>query len=306
MASRPSGSTKSGSTASPLGPRGRRLGEAVLQSAPLRPARVPGAEPSAQAPDRRADVRPLRDFAPGHGRSVSPDHFDVYITDWADARMVPLAVGSFDLDDYIDYLREALAHLGPGVHTIGVCQPSVPLLAAAALMEAGGDRQRPRQHDPDGRPGRHETQSDRGQQARREARRRMVPPQLPAYRAVPLSGLRAGGLSGLSPALRLHGDESRPPCQRALRHVQPSGVRRRRFGGKAPRVLRRIYGGDGSRRRILHADRRDGVRAPRAAEGRDDPSRRAGRPRRDPQGGPPERGRREGRHLRGRPDLRRQ
>ncbi len=70
-------------------------------------------------------------------------HFDVYITDWADARMVPLAVGSFDLDDYIDYLREALAHLGPGVHTIGVCQPSVPLLAAAALMEAAGDGNAP-------------------------------------------------------------------------------------------------------------------------------------------------------------------
>ena len=70
-------------------------------------------------------------------------HFDVYITDWADARMVPLAVGSFDLDDYIDYLRDALAHLGPGVHTIGVCQPSVPLLAAAALMEAAGDDNAP-------------------------------------------------------------------------------------------------------------------------------------------------------------------
>jgi poly(3-hydroxybutyrate) depolymerase len=70
-------------------------------------------------------------------------YFDVYITDWADARMVPLALGPFDLDDYIDYLREILAHLGPGVHTIGVCQPSVPLLAAAALMEADGDRAAP-------------------------------------------------------------------------------------------------------------------------------------------------------------------
>jgi poly(3-hydroxybutyrate) depolymerase len=66
-------------------------------------------------------------------------HFDVYITDWSDARMVPLALGPFDLDDYIVYLREILAHLGPGVHTIGVCQPSVPLLAAAALMGADGD-----------------------------------------------------------------------------------------------------------------------------------------------------------------------
>src|SRR6202030_4096700 len=67
-----------------------------------------------------------------------PNH-DVYITDCADARMVPLALGPFDLDDYIVYLREMLVHLGPGVHTIGVCQPSVPLLAAAALMEADDD-----------------------------------------------------------------------------------------------------------------------------------------------------------------------
>jgi poly(3-hydroxybutyrate) depolymerase len=70
-------------------------------------------------------------------------HCDVYITDWADARMVPLALGGFDLDDYIVYLREMLVHLGPGVHTIGVCQPSVPLLAAAALMEADGDAAAP-------------------------------------------------------------------------------------------------------------------------------------------------------------------
>ncbi|HTZ68528.1 MAG TPA: polyhydroxyalkanoate depolymerase [Roseiarcus sp.] len=70
-------------------------------------------------------------------------YFDVTITDWVDARMVPLAVGSFDLDDYIDYLREILAHLGPGAHAIGVCQPSVPLLAAAALMEADGDPNAP-------------------------------------------------------------------------------------------------------------------------------------------------------------------
>jgi poly(3-hydroxybutyrate) depolymerase len=66
-------------------------------------------------------------------------YYDVLITDWADARMVPLAVGSFDLDDYIDYLREIFAHLGPGAHAIAVCQPSVPLLAAVALMEADGD-----------------------------------------------------------------------------------------------------------------------------------------------------------------------
>jgi len=68
---------------------------------------------------------------------------DVYITDWTDARMVPYAVGGFDLDDYIDYLRDILHHLGPGVHTLGVCQPSVPLLAAVSLMEAEGDPNAP-------------------------------------------------------------------------------------------------------------------------------------------------------------------
>ena len=70
-------------------------------------------------------------------------YYDVYITDWADARMVPFAVGTFDLDDYIDYLRGILDHLGPGVHTLGVCQPSVPLLATVALMEANGDPNTP-------------------------------------------------------------------------------------------------------------------------------------------------------------------
>jgi poly(3-hydroxybutyrate) depolymerase len=64
-----------------------------------------------------------------------PTH-EVYITDWSDARMVPLAIGGFDLDDYIDYLREMFAVLGPGVHSIGVCQPAVPLIAAIARMEA--------------------------------------------------------------------------------------------------------------------------------------------------------------------------
>ncbi len=60
----------------------------------------------------------------------------VYVTDWTDARMAPMAAGRFDLDDYIDYLRDILGHLGPGVHTLGVCQPAVPLIAAVALMEA--------------------------------------------------------------------------------------------------------------------------------------------------------------------------
>jgi poly(3-hydroxybutyrate) depolymerase len=67
-----------------------------------------------------------------------PNH-EVYVTDWADARMVPLSKGTFDLDDYIEYVVSMLHHLKGDVHVIGVCQPSVPVLAAVALMEAGND-----------------------------------------------------------------------------------------------------------------------------------------------------------------------
>ncbi|MBP1851837.1 polyhydroxyalkanoate depolymerase [Rhizobium halophytocola] len=64
---------------------------------------------------------------------------DVHITDWIDARMVPMADGTFDFDDYVDYIIEMLHHLGPNTHVVAVCQPSVPVLAAVAVMEAAGD-----------------------------------------------------------------------------------------------------------------------------------------------------------------------
>ena len=67
-------------------------------------------------------------------------HADVYITDWTDARMVPVSDGKFDLDDYIDYVIDMLHALGPDTHVMAVCQPSVPVLAAVAVMEARGDR----------------------------------------------------------------------------------------------------------------------------------------------------------------------
>ncbi len=67
-----------------------------------------------------------------------PNH-DVYITDWVDARMVPLTEGRFNLDDYIDYIISMLHALGGDTHVVAVCQPSVPVLAAAAVMEADAD-----------------------------------------------------------------------------------------------------------------------------------------------------------------------
>ena len=69
---------------------------------------------------------------------------DVYVTDWVDARMAPVSEGRFDLDDYIDYVISMLHFLGSDCHVIAVCQPSVPVLAATALMEADNDPYAPR------------------------------------------------------------------------------------------------------------------------------------------------------------------
>jgi len=71
-----------------------------------------------------------------------PTH-DVYITDWRDAKMVPLSDGLFDLDDYVDYVIEFLEHIGPGAHMLAVCQPSVPCYAAACLMSEDENPARP-------------------------------------------------------------------------------------------------------------------------------------------------------------------
>ncbi|MHB0921684.1 MAG: polyhydroxyalkanoate depolymerase, partial [Thiomonas delicata] len=57
-------------------------------------------------------------------------HHKVYITDWVDARMVPTEQGPFSLDDYVAYVQEFIRHIGPDVHVMSVCQPTVPVLAA--------------------------------------------------------------------------------------------------------------------------------------------------------------------------------
>ena len=77
-----------------------------------------------------------------------PSH-DVYITDWRDAKLVPLSAGHFNLDDYIDYLIEYLEHIGSQggdtrAHMLAVCQPSVPCYAAAAVMAENKHPARPR------------------------------------------------------------------------------------------------------------------------------------------------------------------
>lgn len=71
-------------------------------------------------------------------RSMLPD-FDVYLTDWVDARMVPLDQGAFHLDDYVAYVQDFITLLGAHTHVVSVCQSTVPVLAAISLMASHGE-----------------------------------------------------------------------------------------------------------------------------------------------------------------------
>lgn len=75
-------------------------------------------------------------------QAMLPDH-EVYITDWADARNVPIFVGRFDLNDYIDYIIEYFREIGPKAHAIAVCQPGPAVLAAISVMSANKDASAP-------------------------------------------------------------------------------------------------------------------------------------------------------------------
>ena len=76
-------------------------------------------------------------------RMLMQDH-DVWVTDWVDARLVPLSAGPFSLDDYIEYAKGFIRHLGPEVHLISVCQPTVPVMAAVSLLASAKDPHQPR------------------------------------------------------------------------------------------------------------------------------------------------------------------
>jgi poly(3-hydroxybutyrate) depolymerase len=72
-----------------------------------------------------------------------PDH-DVYLTDWINARNVPVGLGRFGLDEVVDLVTDFIRLLGPGTHVMAVCQPSVPVLAAVSLLAAAKDPCQPR------------------------------------------------------------------------------------------------------------------------------------------------------------------
>ena len=76
-------------------------------------------------------------------RALLPEH-DVYITDWTDARMVPIEHGAFHLHNYVYYVQDFIRFLGAGVNVISVCQPTVPVLAAISLMASANEAVMPK------------------------------------------------------------------------------------------------------------------------------------------------------------------
>jgi poly(3-hydroxybutyrate) depolymerase len=78
----------------------------------------------------------------GTVEAMLPEH-DVYVTDWTDARTVPLLMGRFGLDEYIDYLIGFMRLLGPNLHVMAVCQPGPAALAATAILAAADDPAQP-------------------------------------------------------------------------------------------------------------------------------------------------------------------
>jgi poly(3-hydroxybutyrate) depolymerase len=76
-------------------------------------------------------------------RTMLPEH-DVFITDWHNARDIPLTAGRFGVDEYVDHLIKFLEVMGPGAHVVAVCQPCVSVLAAAAVMAQAGNPAQPR------------------------------------------------------------------------------------------------------------------------------------------------------------------
>jgi len=159
-----------------------------------------------------------------------PNH-DVYITEWRNARSVPLAEGRFDLDDYIDYLISMSHFLGGDCHMIAVCQPSVPVLAAVALMEADKDPYVPHSMTLMGGP--IDTRINPNNVNKLAESRGLDWFRSHVITKVPFPN--AGVMRDVYPAscsFRLRVDESRPPSRGASRTVPQSGEGRRRFGAK--------------------------------------------------------------------------
>ena len=153
----------------------------------------------------------------GTVRDMLPEH-DVYITDWTDAREVPLAQGEFDLDTYTDYLMamiEKLSEDGERIAVMAVCQPGVPVMAASALMAAAKNPRRPASMILMGSPMDTARNPKAAQRGRHPAVAWLVREQCRRHGAMAEPWGHAAGLPGVPAALGVPRHEHEPACRRA-------------------------------------------------------------------------------------------
>ena len=147
-------------------------------------------------------------------RTMLPDH-DVYITDWHNARDVPLTAGRFGFDEYVDHLIKFLEVIGPGAHVLAVCQPCVAVLAAVAVMAQDGNPAQPRSMTLMAGPIDTRVNPTKVNELANKRIDRLVRAHADRVGAAALSGRVPPRLSGLRPARRLHEHEHRAPREGA-------------------------------------------------------------------------------------------
>ena len=188
-------------------------------------------------------------------RTMLPDH-DVYVTDWHNARDVPLEHGRFGLDEFVDHVIRFLEAIGPDAHVVAVCQPCVAVLAAVAAMAEDRHPAQPRSMTLMAGPIDARVNPTRST-ARDEPSHRVVraPPRRPRAR----SRFRGAGRLVYPGFMQLAAFMS----MNLERHVQahaemyaPPGARRGRPGPRDARVLRRVLRRDRPARRVLSRHRR--------------------------------------------------
>ncbi len=187
-------------------------------------------------------------------RTMLPDH-DVYITDWHNARDVPLSEGQFGFDDYVGHLIHFLQTMGEGAHMVAVCQPAVPGPRGGSRDGAGEGSRRPAQHDPDGRPGGLPHQPDGRECTRDLQAHRLVREEPDRDGPDAPQGRRPQGVSGLHAGLGLHGDERQAPYPGSRRSLLAHGQRRARESRGDRDLLRRVFRRARSCGRILPGKR---------------------------------------------------
>ena len=161
--------------------------------------------------------------------TLSRDH-DVYITDWKNARDIPMSAGNFGFDDYVDYVIKCLETIGPDSHLLAVCQPCVQALAAVSLMAEDKNPCQPLSMTLMAGPIDTRISPTKVNELATSHPLDWFKNNLIYSVPFRLQGRGPQGLSRLHPAVRLHVDEHGPACERPSRSLFPPRRRPDRGG----------------------------------------------------------------------------